>query len=91
MNLIYRKLIFLLILSGFFLSNLEARQITIESPDQFLNVEINIYKDGINADRNAMDYKFQKKVFNKNTKLDVFMSDGGGFSIIFENDKKVKL
>tara|TARA_S200000501_G_C20345228_1_gene535134 strand:- start:134 stop:403 length:270 start_codon:yes stop_codon:yes gene_type:complete len=87
MNLIYRKLIFLLILSGFFLSNLEARQITIESPDQFLNVEINIYKDGINADRNAMDYKLQKKVFNKNTKLDVSMSDGGGFSIIFEFPK----
>ena len=52
-----------------------------------INYKSQIYKDGINADRDAMDYKFQKKVFNKNTKLDVSMSDGRGFSIIFEFPK----
>lgn len=51
------------------------------------NYNSQIYKDGINADRDAMDYKFQKKVFNKNTKLDVSMSYGRGFSIIFEFSK----
>ena len=52
-----------------------------------IDYKAQIYKDGINADRNAMDYKIQKKVFNKNTKLNVSMSDGGGFSIIFEFPK----
>ena len=30
-----------------------------------IDYKAQIYKDGINADRNAMDYKIQKKVFNK--------------------------
>ena len=53
--------------------------------------KVQIYKDGINTDRNAKDYKLQKRVMNKNEKFKVSMSGGGGFSIIFENDKKVKL
>ena len=44
---------------------------------------VQIYKDGINADRNAMDYKIDQKTMNSATPLNVQMSSGGGFSAIF--------
>jgi len=53
-----------------------------------IDYKVQIYKDGINADRNAMDYKLERGVMNNNTKFDVLMSDGGGFSVILEFPKK---
>ena len=62
-------------------------EIDLHFLEQGIDYKAQIYEDGINADRNAMDYKLQKKVINKNTKLNVSMSDGGGFSIILEFPK----
>lgn len=44
---------------------------------------VQIFKDGINADRNAMDYKVDEKTMSSTTPLQIHMSSGGGFSAIF--------
>ena len=69
------------------------REFEIDLPflEDGIDYRAQIYRDGINADRNAMDYKLQKRVMNKNDKFKVTMSEGGGFSIIFEHHKNVKL
>jgi alpha-glucosidase len=41
---------------------------------------LQLWKDGINADHNAKDYKMQTISVNKNTKLKVSMTTGGGFA-----------
>ncbi|EAR00957.1 glycoside hydrolase family 97 protein [Maribacter sp. HTCC2170] len=41
------------------------------------------YKDGINASRNAQDYKVSSSTVNENTKLKIDLSSGGGYSAIF--------
>ncbi|MCX6169390.1 MAG: glycoside hydrolase family 97 protein [Ignavibacteriales bacterium] len=41
--------------------------------------KITIWKDGINADRNADDYKKISQKVNKNTKLDIHLAPGGGW------------
>ena len=43
--------------------------------------EATIFTDGKNADKYAYDYKSEKKVINKSTKLDIHMAKGGGFAI----------
>jgi alpha-glucosidase len=45
---------------------------------------VQIFKDGINADRNAMDYKVDEKTMSSTTPLQIHMSSGGGFSAIFK-------
>ncbi len=40
------------------------------------------YKDGINASRNAQDYKITSSTVNKNTKVKINLSSGGGYSAI---------
>ena len=47
------------------------------------NYSVQIFKDGINADRNAMDYKVDQKTMSSTTPLQIQMSSGGGFSAIF--------
>jgi alpha-glucosidase len=44
--------------------------------------EIQFFKDGINTDRNAMDYKFVKDIANSDSKIHISMSSGGGWSAI---------
>ncbi|MBT8314553.1 MAG: glycoside hydrolase family 97 catalytic domain-containing protein, partial [Maribacter sp.] len=44
--------------------------------------EMQAYLDGINASRNAQDYKLISKTVNQNTKLEINMSSGGGYSAI---------
>ena len=44
--------------------------------------KIDIWKDGINADRNANDYKKISQPVNKNTKLDIHLAPGGGWVAI---------
>ncbi len=44
--------------------------------------EIQSYKDGINASRNAQDYKISSNTVNQNTKLKINLSSGGGYSAI---------
>ena len=47
------------------------------------NYSVQIFKDGVNADRNAMDYKVDQKTMSSATPLQIQMSSGGGFSAIF--------
>ncbi len=44
--------------------------------------EMQSYKDGINASRNAQDYKISSNAVNQNTKLKINLSSGGGYSAI---------
>jgi alpha-glucosidase len=44
--------------------------------------KIDIWKDGINADRNANDYKKISQTVNKNTKLDIHLAPGGGWAAV---------
>jgi len=48
------------------------------------NYNVQIFRDGVNTDRNAMDYKFEKISLNSNSKIDISLSSGGGFSAIFK-------
>jgi alpha-glucosidase len=63
----------------------EPRNFEIEL--SFLNdntdYSVRIFKDGINADRNAMDYKVDEKTMSSASALQIQMSSGGGFSAIF--------
>lgn len=44
--------------------------------------EMQSYKDGINASRNAQDYKISSNSINQSTKLKINLSSGGGYSAI---------
>lgn len=48
--------------------------------------EIQIFKDGINTDRNAMDYKFEKDIVQKGSAINISMSSGGGWAAILKGD-----
>ena len=39
-----------------------------------------VWKDGINADRNAQDYKMEEMTIDKNSKIPVVMNIGGGWA-----------
>ncbi len=45
-----------------------------------MNYTIEIYQDGVNADRNAMDYKKLVKTVTKNDKLTIHLAAGGGWA-----------
>jgi len=58
-----------------------ARDLTIDF--SFLekgNYAIELFKDGVNADKTAADYKKEKTVLNSNKKLIVHLAPGGGFT-----------
>src|SRR5206468_3841389 len=62
------------------MSNWDARDITIDL--SFLkegNYEAEIFKDGINADRDATDYKREVIKVSSKGKLNVHLSTGGGW------------
>ncbi|MBQ4038166.1 MAG: glycoside hydrolase family 97 C-terminal domain-containing protein, partial [Bacteroidaceae bacterium] len=42
-----------------------------------------IYKDGMNVDRVAEDYKLMEQTVTSADKLNIHMGSGGGFAIIF--------
>ncbi|MBQ8889227.1 MAG: glycoside hydrolase family 97 protein [Bacteroidaceae bacterium] len=46
-----------------------------------------IYKDGLNVDRVAEDYKLMEQIVTSADKLTLFMGSGGGFAIIFTKNK----
>ncbi|MDH7605546.1 MAG: glycoside hydrolase family 97 C-terminal domain-containing protein, partial [Melioribacter sp.] len=46
--------------------------------DENKEYQITIYQDGINADRNANDYKIIKRTITKNDKLEIQLAPGGG-------------
>ena len=46
--------------------------------------KINIWQDGINADRYASDYKKVSQTVDKNTRLNIHLAPGGGWAAIIE-------
>ena len=48
------------------------------------NYNMKVFKDGINASRNAEDYKIMSSTVNENTKVDLNLSSGGGWAAIIE-------
>jgi len=46
--------------------------------------DIQIFRDGINTDRNAMDYKIEKDIVRKDSKIHISMSSGGGWAAIIK-------
>lgn len=65
------------------MTNSEARTLTVKL--DFLsdgNYEIKLWKDGVNAVRNAKDFSTEKKTVDKQTELSIEMVAGGGFAAI---------
>jgi alpha-glucosidase len=63
------------------MTNWTPRDLTIDL--SFLdggNYTTEIYQDGINADRNAVDYKKVVKTVNKNDTLNIHLAPGGGWA-----------
>jgi alpha-glucosidase len=63
------------------MTNWTPRDLTIDF--SFLpegKFKITIWQDGINADRNAMDYKKISQTVDKNTKLNIHLAPGGGWA-----------
>ena len=62
------------------MTNWTAREMTIDF--SFLaegNHALKVWKDGINADRNAKDFKMETIVVTRNTKLKINLTTGGGW------------
>ena len=62
------------------LTNWDARELTLDL--SFLgegNYQIELFRDGINADRAACDYKREVQSVPSNRKLTVKMAPGGGY------------
>jgi len=67
------------------MTNWEARDITIDF--SFLpegSYKITYFKDGVNADRNATDYKKVEATVTRNDKLSVHLAPGGGWAARIE-------
>ena len=67
------------------LNNWNGRDITLDF--SFLgngNYEAEICKDGMNADRDATDYKKEIIKVNASTKMDIHLSNGGGWAAIIK-------
>jgi alpha-glucosidase len=62
------------------MTNWDARDLTLDFsflPDG--NWKIEIFKDGVNADRNGIDYKKVVKTINNTDQLKIHMAPGGGW------------
>ena len=44
--------------------------------------DLKAFKDGVNALRNAQDYKITSESVDQNTKIELQLSSGGGYSAI---------
>lgn len=69
------------------MTNWTPRDLTIDF--SFLpegNYKLEIWQDGINADRDANDYKKVSRTINKNTKLDIHLAPGGGWAGILSEE-----
>lgn len=67
------------------LTNWDDRTLTIDLsflPDGQYKAEI--FSDGINADRDATDYKREEKILTNKDKLEIHLATGGGWAARFE-------
>jgi alpha-glucosidase len=65
------------------MTNWTAREIVLDF--SFLgdgNFEIEIFKDGLNADKEATDYKREKKIITSKDTIKIKMASGGGWAAI---------
>lgn len=63
------------------MTNETARDVTIDF--SFLpegTYHLSMFQDGINADRNAADYKKSERTVTKNDKLTIHLAPGGGWA-----------
>jgi alpha-glucosidase len=70
------------------MSNWNARDITLDF--SFLgdgDYQALVFKDGINADRDATDYKMEMLKISKDTKLNIHLAPGGGWAARIEELK----
>lgn len=63
------------------------KEISLDFLDE-RSYQAEILKDGINADRAAEDYKIERKLVNKVTKIEMEMASGGGFVMILKPEVK---
>ena len=67
------------------MTNWDARDITIDlSFLDGISYNATIFEDGINAERNAIDYKKTNKKVSKNDVLKIHLAPGGGWAGIFK-------
>ncbi len=52
---------------------------------------ITLFKDGINAEKQASDYTREEQKVQKDTKLDIHLASGGGFAILVEEALDVSI
>ncbi|WP_319502163.1 glycoside hydrolase family 97 protein [uncultured Draconibacterium sp.] len=67
------------------MTNWDSRSLTIDLsflPEGEYNAII--FSDGVNADRDATDYKHEIKIVSKNDKIEVNLAPGGGWAARFE-------
>lgn len=67
------------------MSNWDARDLTLDF--SFLgegNYQAVVFKDGINADRDATDYKKEMIKISKDSKIDIHLAPGGGWAARIE-------
>ena len=67
------------------MSNWDARELTLDF--SFLpkgNYEVEYFKDGINADREATDYKKEIVKIDSGDKIKIQLSTGGGWAAILK-------
>ena len=70
------------------MSNWDSRDLTIDL--SFLpagNYEAEIFSDGINADRDATDYKKEIRKVTAGQKIDIQLAPGGGWAARFYQAK----
>ena len=77
------------------MNNWQARDLTVDlsrlvTPNdttgklEKLNGKANIFVDGINADREATDYKRTYRQVTSDDKLQIYLAPGGGWTAIVE-------
>ena len=67
-------------------ANWDGKQIDLplDFLDEGVAYRATIFRDGVNANHNAEDYKIETMDVDKQTTLDITMAQGGGFVIIIE-------
>lgn len=66
------------------LTNWDARDITVNFDFLKGSKNATVFRDGVNADRNATDYKLEKVKVAADTPMTVHMAPGGGFAMIIK-------
>ncbi len=49
-----------------------------------VDYNVEVFKDGVNTHRNALDYIYEKHNLNSSSQINISMSSGGGYSAIFK-------